>query len=97
MSNINDIENLVKQIIRSIVSVPDDVETFVDKQSESEDDLFTIHVKVNSVDVGLCIGEGGKTAESIRRIIGLSGHQLLKARVYTKIDAPKVPHNHFNY
>ncbi len=95
MVNINDIESFVSQIIKAIVSVPDDVKTAVKKQDDNEEELFTIHVRVNPVDVGLCIGEGGKTAESLRRIVGLAGHRALNVRVYTKIDAPKVPDNYF--
>lgn len=89
------IEQLLLSIIRAIVAYPNDVETYTEIGSDEKGELTTIHVKVNTADVGLCIGEGGKTAESIRRVISLAGHRLVEKRIYTKIDAPKVPRNHF--
>ena len=91
------VEQLLLSIITAIVQYPDDVQTYVDVGSDEKGELTTIHVKLNKADVGLCIGEGGKTAESIRKIIGLAGHRQSEKRVYTKIDAPKVPKNHFEY
>lgn len=91
------VETLLISIIRAIVAYPDDVETYTDVGTDERGELTTIHVKVNAADVGLCIGEGGKTAESIRRIISLAGHRALDKRIYTKIDAPRVPKNHFAF
>lgn len=93
----NEIEQLLLSIIRAIVAYPDDVETYTDVGTDERGELTTIHVKVNSADVGLCIGESGKTAESIRKIISLAGHRALEKRIYTKIDAPRVPKNHFTF
>lgn len=93
----NEIEQLLLSIIRAIVAYPDDVQTHIDIGSDEKGELTTIHVKVNPADVGLCIGEGGKTAESLRRLISLAGHRQLDKRIYTKIDAPRVPRNHFEY
>lgn len=92
-----EIEGLLTTIIRAIVAYPDDVETYTSVGTDERGELTTIHVKVNSADVGLCIGEGGKTAEAIRKIMSLAGHRLAEKRIYTKIDAPRVPKNHFNF
>ena len=92
----DDIQALLVSIIRAIVAYPDDVETHIDVGSDERGELTTIHVKVNNADVGLCIGESGKTAESIRKIVSLAGHRALEKRIYTKIDAPRIPKNHFS-
>lgn len=89
------IEKLLLSVISAIVAYPDDVEIYTDVGQDERGEITTIHVKVNNADVGLCIGEGGKTAEAIRRIISLAGHRTLDKRVYTKIDAPRIPRNHF--
>lgn len=91
------VETLLRSIITAIVQYPDDVETYTEVGSDEKGEITTIHVKVNKADVGLCIGEGGKTAESIRRIISLAGHRELEKRVYTKIDAPSIPKDHFAF
>ena len=92
----NEIEQLLHSVIRAIVAYPDDVEMHTEVGNDERGELTTIHVKVNNADVGLCIGEGGKTAEAIRKIVSLAAHRRLEKRVYTKIDAPRVPKNHFN-
>lgn len=91
------VEQLLRSIITAIVQYPDDVETYTETGTDEKGEITTIHVKVNKADVGLCIGESGKTAESIRRVISLAGHRALETRVYTKIDAPRIAKNHFDF
>lgn len=91
------VENFLSEIVKGIVTKPDEVQTHVSDEKNEDGNLTLINVKVAKEDVGLCIGEKGKTAEAIRRVVGLYGFQRLKKRVYVKIDAPKVPRNHFDY
>lgn len=91
----NEIEQLLSSVIRAIVAYPDDVELHTEVGADEYGELTTIFVKVNNADVGLCIGEGGKNAESIRRLVSLAAHRQSGKRVYTKIDAPRIPKNHF--
>lgn len=94
IQNVSDLEKLLVGLIRSFVMFPDDVQTHVEERTDAEGEVATIFVKLNDSDIGLCIGLGGKTAESLRRVIGLIGHRQLNKRVYTKIDAEKMPRNH---
>lgn len=91
------IELLLQDLLKGFVNYPDDVATHVSTDSDDKGELSMINVRVHKDDVGLCIGEKGKTAEAIRRIISLAGFRQMGTRVYVKIDAPKIPKDHFNY
>lgn len=91
------VEELLQQIVKGLVNFPDEVQTFVSDDTDEKGELVMINVKVNKGDVGTCIGEGGKTAEAIRKVIGLVGFKQLGKRVYVKVDAPKIPRNHFQF
>jgi predicted RNA-binding protein YlqC (UPF0109 family) len=88
-------EKLLGDILRSFVSVPEEVETFASTQTDDKGELTVINVRVNKADVGICIGERGYTAEAMRRLIGIVGFKQSGERVYVKIDAPKIPPNHY--
>lgn len=90
-------EEMVLAIIKSIVTVPEEVELFVSDVSDEKGGIKQINVKVAKIDVGLCIGEKGQNAEAIRRIVGLIGFQHTGERVYVRIDSPKIPKKHFDY
>lgn len=91
------VETLLTMIVKGIVNHPDDVELFVSDDKDDKGDLTMINVRVHKSDIGVCIGEGGKTAEAIRKVVGLVGYKRTGCRVYVKIDAPKIPKTHFNY
>ncbi len=95
--DISQIESLGIQLFKAIVECPDEVETHISEGSDEKGELTIINVKVNKKDVGVCIGDQGKTAEAIRRVIGLIGFKKLGVRLYVKIDAPRLPKNHFQF
>ena len=90
-------KELVVDIIKGLVSVPDEVEIFVSDVADEAGNIKQINVKVAKEDVGLCIGEKGQNAEALRRIIGLIGFKQTGERVYVRIDSPKIPKKHFDY
>jgi len=90
-------QELVLDIIKGIVSIPDEVEIFISDIADDKGAIKQINVKVAKADVGLCIGEKGQNAEALRRIIGLIGFQQTGERVYVRIDSPKIPKKHFEY
>ena len=87
------IKQFVLDTIRLFVDHPSEVE--INCKEDSESNIVTINVKVAKNDVGVCIGNEGTTAEALRKIIGLVGFKQCGKRVYMKIDAPKIPKNHF--
>jgi predicted RNA-binding protein YlqC (UPF0109 family) len=90
-------EKLLGDIIRSFVSYPEEVETHCTYEKDDRGDFVVINVKLNKSDIGICIGKKGETAEALRKIIGVVGYRQSESRVYVKIDAPKLPPNHFEY
>lgn len=97
MDTVVAVEQYLVSMLKLIVNNPDRVETFCDVGKDERGELHTIHVKVHNDDIGLCIGEGGSTAEALRRVIGLIATRQLKQRVFIKIDTPRIPRNHFNF
>ena len=91
------VEKLLTELIKGFVNQPDEVETYVETETDEQGEIAIIHVKVAKEDVGACIGQKGSNSEAIRKVIGLVGFKQLGKRVYVKIDAPKIPKNHFNY
>ena len=87
MDEIKDI--LVNNIIKNIVSVPEDVQVSTSEGSDDKGEYIAISVKVNKADVGRCIGEEGNNAEAIRKVVALIAWRKLGKRVRTIIDAPK--------
>lgn len=90
-------KELLVQVIKGFVNNPDAVETHVSEDTDEKGALTMINVKVHKDDVGTCIGEGGKTAEAIRKVVGIVGFKQSGKRIYVKIDAPKIPKTHFSY
>ena len=90
-------KELLKNLICGFVNNPEAVELYVDKETDDKGEVNIIHVKVDKDDVGICIGSSGTTAEALRKIVGLIGFKQLNGRVYVKIDAPKIPKDHFSY
>ena len=64
-------EQLLETILKSIINYPDDIQ--IDR---SVDELgVLLEVKLNKEDVGLAIGVGGKTMNSIRHIVKMVGRR----------------------
>ena len=91
------VKSILSDVIKSFVKYPDDVELFDSVDSDEKGELVIVNVKVNRADIGICIGTEGNTAESLRKIAGLIGFKHTGKRVYVKIDAPKIPKDHFEY
>jgi predicted RNA-binding protein YlqC (UPF0109 family) len=89
-------EQLLMDIIKSIVTEPEQVQTHTSLQADEQNkEYILINIKVAEKDVGACIGTGGVTAEAVRKIIALAGFKEMGKKVFVKIDAPKLPRNHF--
>lgn len=82
---------LTKDIIKGIVNLPEQVETYITEETDEKGAVTVINVKVAQKDVGVCIGSEGKNAEAIRKVVGLIGFKLIGNRVFVNIDAPKKP------
>jgi hypothetical protein len=88
------VENLLLTIVKNIVEFPDDVSITATESEDERGAVTMLRVRVNKMDVGRCIGEEGRNAEAIRKVIALVGWKQLGKRVHTRIDVPK---RHFAY
>ena len=84
-------------LVKSIAKNQDEVELHTEeKYSEEKGDFTMINIKVATPDIPVCIGSGGTTAESIRRLACLFARRLdYDKRLFVRIDAPTMPRNHF--
>ncbi len=64
-----DARNLVEQIAKALVDEPDQVSV----EAVDEDDATVLELKVAAGDLGKVIGKQGRTARSIRTILGAAG------------------------
>ncbi len=77
-------QEFIEQLIKAIVSYPDDVKT--DRKVDEMGVLVTL--KVNPEDMGAIIGRGGSTAKAIRTLVRIVGAKN-NARVNLKIEEPE--------
>ena len=89
----------VLMLVRSITKYPEQVSLHVENKTDNEKGNFVlISIKVASEDIPVCIGQGGSTAESIRRLTCLIARKLeYENRLFVRIDAPVMPKNHFDF
>ena len=66
------VEQLVREIARALVDEP----TAVDVQSVDREENTVLKLRVAPQDVGKVIGKQGRTARSIRTILGAAGMKL---------------------
>ena len=66
------VEELVREIARALVDEP----AAVDVQSVNREENTVLKLKVAPNDVGKVIGKQGRTARSIRTILGAAGTKL---------------------
>ena len=66
------VEELVREIARALVDEP----TAVDVQSVSREENTVVKLKVAPQDVGKVIGKQGRTARSVRTILGAVSMKL---------------------
>ena len=91
------VETLLLDILKGIVDKPDEIELHFNEEQDDRGEVTVVNVKLAREDVGACIGQKGKNAEAIRKVVGLVGFKQTGKRVYVKIDAPRIPKNHFDY
>lgn len=65
-------KQLIADIARALVDIPDDVAV----QAVESEQVTVLEVKVAPSDVGKVIGKRGRTAESLRTILGAAGMKL---------------------
>jgi predicted RNA-binding protein YlqC (UPF0109 family) len=61
-----EVDELVREIARALVDSPDDVEV----ETVARDESTVLRLKVAPGDVGKVIGKQGRTARSVRTILG---------------------------
>lgn len=91
------VEDLLLNILKGIVEKPEEIDLHFSEEQDERGELTVVNVKLAREDVGACIGQKGKNAEAIRRVVGLVGFKKTGKRVYVKIDAPRIPKNHFEF
>lgn len=91
------VETLLLDILKGIVDKPEDIQLHFNEETDERGEVTVVNVKLAKEDVGACIGQKGKNAEAIRKVVGLVGFKQTGKRVYVKIDAPRIPKNHFDY
>ena len=67
-------KELVESIAKALVDFPDQVHV----QSVDGEQVTVLELRVHSADVGKVIGKQGRTARSIRTILGAAGMKLKK-------------------
>ncbi|MFC1612716.1 KH domain-containing protein [Patescibacteria group bacterium] len=77
-------QEFVEQVVKSIVSHPEDVST--ERTVDERGVLITL--KINQEDMGYVIGRKGQTARAIRTLVKIVGAQN-NARVNLKIEEPE--------
>lgn len=89
----------VLSLVKSITRNPTEVTLHTEDQfNEEKGDLLLINIKVATEDIPVCIGTGGSTAESIRRLTCLMARRLdYDKRLFVRIDAPVMPKNHYDF
>ena len=92
-----EIKNFLLSILKGMVDNPDAIELHFSDEVDDQGEIVIINVKLAREDVGMCIGQKGSTAEAIRKVVGLVGYKQCGKRIYVKIDAPKMPKNHFEF
>lgn len=83
------VEQLLISILKGIVLNPEDVSIQTSHSKDEYGELVRMDIKVHQADVGLCIGEAGKNAEALRRIISMYAFRQLEQRVYIHVEAPR--------
>lgn len=91
------VETLLRDILTGLVDHPEAIELHFSEESDDRGELTVVNVKLHKEDVGAAIGQKGKNAEAIRKVVGLVGFKQAGKRVYVKIDAPRIPKNHFDF
>lgn len=91
------VKDILSGVLKSFVKHPEDVELHETTDTDEKGELVIINVKVNRADIGICIGTEGNTAEALRKIAGLIGFKHTGKRIYVKIDAPKIPKDHYEF
>jgi predicted RNA-binding protein YlqC (UPF0109 family) len=66
-------KELVEAIVKALVDNPDQVEV---RPVEREDQTTVLELRVHPSDLGKVIGKQGRTARSIRIILGAAGMKL---------------------
>jgi len=66
------VDELVREIARALVDVPDAVQV----ESDSREENTVLRLKVAPQDVGKVIGKQGRTARSVRTILGAVSMKL---------------------
>jgi uncharacterized protein len=70
-SQIGDMRSLIEQIARALVDEPDKVSV-----DQVEGDTTVLELRVAQGDLGKVIGKQGRTARSMRTILGAAGMKL---------------------
>lgn len=69
-----DVRSLVEQIAKALVDEPEQVSV----EAVDEDETTVLELRVAAGDLGKVIGKQGRTARSIRTILGAAGVKLHK-------------------
>jgi len=98
-NQLKQLEKFIETVICGIVNQPQKVELhFSTKQDEDRGEVTVINIKVAVEDIPVCIGAGGSTADSIRRLAVLASRKIgYDKALFVRVDAPRMPNNHFNF
>lgn len=80
-----ELKALLHLILSKIVSMPSDIRIELSDRTDEKGEYVLMSIRLNVNDLGVCIGEGGLTAEALRRIINVIGYSVTNKRVYIKI------------
>lgn len=89
----------ILEMVRFITRKPEQVSIHADENaSDDKGNFVLINIKVATEDIPVCIGTGGSTAESIRRLTCLIAKKIeYNDRLFVRIDAPVMPKNHYEF
>lgn len=96
MDILQNTKEVILAMVKSFVSDPEAVELFISEESDEKGEYTQINIKVASKDIPKAIGQGGTTADAIRRIAVLSAVKAEYPKMlFVRVDAPRMPSNHF--
>jgi len=98
-NQLKQLETFIETVVCGIVSQPQKVELhFSTKEDADRGEVTVINIKVAVEDIPVCIGAGGSTADSIRRLAVLASRQIgYEKALFVRVDAPRMPNNHFDF
>jgi len=96
MEKLQAVAELIETMMRAIVTCPDEVMLHISEEKDEKGEFTQVNIKVAPSDIARAIGKKGANAEAIRRVAVLAAVRVgYEKLLFVRVDAPRVPSNHF--